>query len=87
VGSWSESKPWNIDSTNTASISLPVNGKSTLHIARVYTVRRPNFVCQHCWARDYWVSTVGKNEAAVRQYIQHQEKEDKRLEQLGLVAL
>ena len=33
------------------------------------------------------LSTVGKNEAAVRQYIQDQEKEDKRLEQLQLVAL
>ena len=28
-----------------------------------------------------------KNEAAVRQYIQNQEKEDQRLEQLELVAL
>jgi REP element-mobilizing transposase RayT len=33
------------------------------------------------------VSTVGKNEADVRQYIQNQEKEDKRLEQLELSAL
>jgi hypothetical protein len=32
-------------------------------------------------------SDVGKNEAAVRRYIQNQEKEDKRLEQLELVAL
>jgi len=38
-------------------------------------------------ARGYWVSTVGKDEAAVRQYIQDQEKEDKRLEQLEMVAL
>ena len=35
----------------------------------------------------HWVSTVGKNEAAVRLYIQTQEKEDTRLEQLELVAL
>ncbi len=53
----------------------------------VYAGRRRNFVGQHFWARGYWVSTVGKNEAAVRQYIQNQEKEDKRLEQLELVAL
>jgi putative transposase len=44
-------------------------------------------VGQHFWARGYWVSTVGKNEAAVREYIQNQEKEDKRLEQLELRAL
>ena len=64
-----------------------IKGKSAIHIARVYAGRRRNFVGQHFWARGYWVSTVGKNEAAVRQYIQDQEKEDKRLEQLGLVAL
>ena len=35
----------------------------------------------------YWVSAVGKNEAAVRRYIQEQEKEDRRLEQLEMTAL
>jgi len=64
-----------------------IKGKSAIHIARVYAGRRRNFVGQHFWARGYWVSTVGKNEAAVRQYIQNQEKEDKRLEQLELGAL
>ena len=64
-----------------------IKGKSAIHIARVYAGRRRNFVGQHFWARGYWVSTVGKNEAAVRQYIQNQEKEDKRLEQLEMVAL
>ena len=47
-----------------------IKGKSAIHIARVYAGRRRNFVGQHFWARGYWVSTVGKNEAAVRQYIQ-----------------
>ena len=64
-----------------------IKGKSAIHIARVYAGRRRNFVGQHFWARGYWVSTVGKDEAAVRQYIQNQEKEDKRLEQLEMVAL
>ena len=64
-----------------------IKGKSAIHIARIYAGRRRNFIGQHFWARGYWVSTVGKNEAAVRQYIQDQEKEDKRLEQLELVAL
>ena len=64
-----------------------IKGKSAIHIARVYAGRRRNYVGQHFWARGYWVSTVGKNEAAVREYIQNQEKEDKRLEQLELVAL
>jgi len=64
-----------------------VKGKSAIHIARVWGGRRRNFVGQHFWARGYWVSTVGKNEAAVRRYIQEQEKEDQRVDQLELTAL
>jgi putative transposase len=40
-----------------------MKGKSAIHIARTYTRRRRNFVGQHFWARGYWVSTVGRNEA------------------------
>ena len=58
--------------------------KSAIHLARVYGERKRNFVGQHFWARGYYVSTVGKDEEAVREYIQRQEKEDKRLEQLKL---
>jgi putative transposase len=64
-----------------------IKGKSAIHIARVYAGRRRNFVGQHFWARGYWVSTVGKNEAAVRRYIQEQEREDQRLKQLEMAAL
>jgi len=64
-----------------------IKGKRAIHIARVYAGRRRNFVGQHFWARGYWVSTVGKNETALRAYIQNQEKEDQRLEQLELRAL
>jgi putative transposase len=70
-----------------ASVMGFIKGKSAIHIARVYAGRRRNFVGQHFWARGYWVSTVGKNEAAVRRYIQEQEKEDQRLEQLEMAAL
>ncbi len=64
-----------------------IKGKSAIHIARVYAGRRRNYVGQHFWARGYWVSTVGKNEAAVRRYIQEQEKEDRRLDQMELMPL
>jgi putative transposase len=43
-----------------------------------------NFVGQHFWARGYYVSTVGRDEQAIREYIKNQEQEDKRLEQLNL---
>ncbi len=61
-----------------------LKGKSAIHIARSWGGGRRNFVGQHFWARGYWVSTVGRNEAVVRQYIQEQEKADQRLDQLGL---
>jgi REP-associated tyrosine transposase len=64
-----------------------VKGKSAIHIARVYAGRRRSFVGQHFWARGYWVSTVGRDEGAVRRYIQEQEKEDRRLDQMELTAL
>ncbi len=50
----------------------------------VYGERKRNFVGQHFWARGYFVSTVGRNEAVIRAYIRHQEREDQRLEQLNL---
>ena len=34
--------------------------------------------------RTLYVSTVGKDEEAVREYIKNQEEEDKRIEQLSL---
>lgn len=61
-----------------------IKGKSAIHLARVYGERSRNFVGQHFWARGYFVSTVGRDEATVREYIRHQEEEDKRLEQLRL---
>ena len=70
-----------------ASVMGFIKGKSAIHIARVYAGRRRNFVGQHFWARGYWVSTVGKNEEAIRRYIREQEKEDQRVDQLELAAL
>jgi putative transposase len=61
-----------------------VKGKSAIHLARVYAERKRNFVGQHFWARGYFVSTVGRDETVIREYIKNQEKEDERLEQLGL---
>jgi putative transposase len=61
-----------------------IKGKSAIHVARVYAGRRRSFVGQHFWARGYWVSTVGRDEAGVRRYIAEQEKEDQRSDQLEL---
>ncbi len=61
-----------------------IKGKSAIHLARVHGERRRNFVGQHFWARGYFVSTVGRDEATIREYIRNQEKEDQRLEQMSL---
>ncbi len=63
-----------------------IKGKSAIHIARTYLGRRQNFTGQHFWARGYYVSTVGRNEAAIREYIRRQQAEDQRLDQLDMFA-
>ena len=61
-----------------------IKGKSAIVIARNYSGGRRNMVGQKFWARGYYVSTVGHDEALVRRYIQTQESEDQRLEQLRI---
>src|SRR6266498_1114093 len=55
-----------------------IKGKSAIHIARTYLGRQRNFTGEHFWARGYYVSTVGLDEVALRQYIQKQTDEDRR---------
>ena len=61
-----------------------IKGKSAIHLARTYGERKQNYVSQHFWARGYLVSTVGRDEAVIREYIRNQEVEDERLDQLNL---
>lgn len=61
-----------------------IKGKSAISIARSYMGRRRNFVGYSFWARGYFVSTVGRDEAVIREYIKKQENEDKRLDQLQM---
>ncbi len=61
-----------------------IKGKSAIGIARNFMGKRQNFTGQSFWARGYYVSTAGRDEEVVRQYIREQEQEDKRLDQLEL---
>jgi putative transposase len=61
-----------------------IKGKSAIHLARVYGETRRNFVGQSFWARGYFVSTAGRDEEVIRNYIRNQEEEDNRLEQMNL---
>lgn len=61
-----------------------IKGKSAIHIARTYLGQRKNYTGMSFWARGYFVSTVGTDEEIIRAYIQKQEKEYQRIEQLTI---
>ncbi len=61
-----------------------IKGKSAIGIARHFLGKSRNFSGENFWARGYFVSTVGLDEAMVRAYIREQEQEDERYEQLKL---
>ena len=61
-----------------------LKGKAAIRIHREYLGRTRNFTGLHFWARGYCVSTVGFEEAVIRQYIRNQEEQEKRAEPLAL---
>ena len=61
-----------------------IKGKSAIAIARHFGGRSRNFTGEVFWARGYFVSTVGLDEAMVRAYIRNQEEEDERYDQMKL---
>ena len=63
-----------------------LKGKSAIQIARVFSGRRRNSSGEHFWARGFYVSTVGKDEQAVRKYIKEQEAADRQFDPLKLTS-
>ena len=61
-----------------------MKGKSAIHIARTFMGKPRNFTGESFWARGYFVSTVGRDEKQIREYIQKQEQEDHRIDQLTM---
>ena len=61
-----------------------IKGKSAMAIARTFGKRVRNFRGENFWARGFFVSTVGLDEAVVREYIRTQEERDKYFEQMSL---
>ena len=53
-----------------------IKGKSAIWIARNVHGRERNFYGQSFWARGYFVSTVGRDEKMIRDYIRKQEHYD-----------
>jgi putative transposase len=60
-----------------------LKGKSAIMIHQKYG-RKRNFVGLNFWSRGYCVSTVGWDEAMIRNYIRTQEEREKKEEQLQL---
>jgi REP element-mobilizing transposase RayT len=67
----------------TCAVLLMRDDDSTRRVYRLHE-RKRNLVGQHFWARGFFVSTVGWAEAVIRSYIQKQEQEDQRLDQMKL---
>ena len=58
-----------------------LKGKSAVRIHRELMNER-RMAGLHFWATGYWVSTVGRDEGAVRKYIQEQEENDRQQSKL-----
>ena len=63
-----------------------IKGKSAIHVARHFLKRKRNYAGQRLWARGFFVDTVGHNTEAIRRYINNQEAEDQRLDELEFGA-
>ncbi|MDW7657880.1 MAG: IS200/IS605 family transposase [Bacillota bacterium] len=61
-----------------------IKGKSSLIIFDRHANLKYKYGNRHFWCRGYFVSTVGKNEKKIRQYIAEQLKEDHLQDQISL---
>ncbi len=72
------------DASGARSAPVVVDAAVPTAAGRTFFDHKRNFVGQHFWARGHFVSTVGRDEVAIREYIRTQEQEDRRQEQLRL---
>ncbi len=61
-----------------------IKGKSAIYVARHFRGKERNFTGESFWARGYFISTVGRDEKMIREYIKNQEAEDVRQDELKL---
>ena len=55
---------------------MNLKGKSAMIVFEKYSRLKQNFRGHQFWAKGYYVSTVGLDEAKVRRYIQEQEESE-----------
>ena len=51
-----------------------LKGKSAIAVARQFGGKQKNFNGERFWARGYAISTVGYNEAQIKEYVRNQEQ-------------
>ena len=61
-----------------------LKGKSALMMFDKHANLKYKFGNRHFWSEGYYVSTVGLNEATIKNYIQEQENRDKALDKLSV---
>ena len=61
-----------------------LKGKSSLMIFERHANLKYKYGNRHFWCRGYYVDTVGKNTAAIKEYIRNQLKEDVQYDQMSL---
>ena len=61
-----------------------LKGKSSLMMFDKHANLKYKFGNRHFWAEGYYISTVGLNEAAIKKYIQEQEKHDILMDKLSV---
>ena len=64
-----------------------LKGKSSLLIYQKWANMKFKYRNREFWCRGYYVDTVGKNTAKIKEYIANQLKEDKEVEQMTITEL
>jgi putative transposase len=62
-----------------------IKGKSSIWIAQNVERKARIFTGHRFWARDYFVSTVGRDEETIRTYINSQELQDREMDHLSMI--
>jgi len=58
-----------------------LKGKLAIKVFKSYPkLKEKPYWGNHFWARGYFVSTIGLDEDMIKKYVQHQEKEEKKIE-------
>ena len=61
-----------------------LKGKSSLMIFDKFANLKYRYGNRHFWCKGYYVSTVGRNEKKIKEYIQNQLQEDMALDQINM---